>query len=348
VATSGKVTKAATVASVPSYVPAAYRTWVAEAAASTGLPTAVVAAQIDDESGFDPNATSPAGAEGIAQFLPSTFKSYASGSPYNAGDELDAYIGYMSSLLKSYNGNIRNALAAYNAGPGNLAAGYGYADAILGRAGLSSTATSAGTPTGSATGGSGGYSLSRPGGETSSGSQGGQSSAAQFQSDLAALTGTPRTAPSNPSIDASYGEDVSFWGDLTAPFKWYWQQYTNSWNELEGDIKGPEEVISDGVSFMDFMTKFALNPFQWMRGVEFITGIVMMGFGIRALSYTAQRVSGDADRITRSIVAATPIGRQVRMARGRRQGTREGQVEHARLQARRASRQREAARARGN
>jgi hypothetical protein len=138
-------------AAVPSYVPAQYQGWVLSASANTGLPVTVVSAQIDDESGFDPDAVSGAGAEGIAQFEPATWASNApkGSSEFNVSASLTAYSNLMSSLLKQYGGNVRDALAAYNAGPGDLSAGYGYADAILARAGLSSSTTANPGPGGS-------------------------------------------------------------------------------------------------------------------------------------------------------------------------------------------------------
>ena len=74
---------------MPSYVPPQYQQWVSTAAAGTGLPVQVVAAQINDESGFNPNATSPTGAQGIAQFEPGTYAAVGGrGSPYNPKNEL--------------------------------------------------------------------------------------------------------------------------------------------------------------------------------------------------------------------------------------------------------------------
>jgi hypothetical protein len=141
---------------VPSYVPVAYWGWVQSAAKGSGLPIGVVAAQIDDESGFQPGVTSPTGAEGIAQFEPGTYAAEGgTGSEYDPANELQPYIRLMGSLLKQYKGNIRDALAAYNAGSGDLAAGYGYADAILAKAGEPDTAT-AGGGTGTSTSTSGG------------------------------------------------------------------------------------------------------------------------------------------------------------------------------------------------
>ena len=122
-------------------VPAAYRGWVDTAAKATGLPAPIVAAQINMESGFNPRATSPVGAQGIAQFMPGTWRSQGvAGSPYDPNAALQGYSKLMGSLLRQYGGNVKNALAAYNAGPGNLGAGMGYASSILSSAGQSPTA----------------------------------------------------------------------------------------------------------------------------------------------------------------------------------------------------------------
>jgi Transglycosylase SLT domain len=134
-------------------VPAADVQYIKQAAAGTGLPYAVVAAQVNEESGFNLNATSPTGAEGPYQFEPGTYASYGTGSEYNWANETAAYIKYMNVLLKEEGGSVEKALAAYNAGPGNIGAGMGYADTILSAAGQGTSITdkggsgSAATPT---------------------------------------------------------------------------------------------------------------------------------------------------------------------------------------------------------
>lgn len=106
------------------------------AAGVIGIPCAVVSAQINDESGGNPQAVSPTGAQGVAQFEPGTWQSTGcSGSPFNVNDAMKCYAKLMYELVTQYHGNVRNALAAYNAGPGHIAAGYGYADSILAQAG---------------------------------------------------------------------------------------------------------------------------------------------------------------------------------------------------------------------
>lgn len=123
-------------------IPRQYRKLATAAAAESGLPLNVVAAQIDEESGWQPDVTSPTGAQGIAQFEPGTWATWGHGSPFVPANAFPAYGRFMGSLLREFHGNIRDALAAYNAGPGNLQAGYGYADTILGAAGLPGSAHS--------------------------------------------------------------------------------------------------------------------------------------------------------------------------------------------------------------
>jgi hypothetical protein len=137
-------------------VPAQYQSYVNNAAAALGISPNIVAAQINMESGFNPNAISPAGAQGIAQFMPGTWQSEGSGSPFNVADAFAAYTKYMKSLINQEGGSIQRALEAYNAGPGNLGAGAGYASSILSAAGsgLSVTADTSGT--------SGGGSITTP------------------------------------------------------------------------------------------------------------------------------------------------------------------------------------------
>jgi hypothetical protein len=102
--------------SLPSFVPPRYRETILRSAARWGVPPALMAGQLMAESGFDPNAGSPAGAQGIAQFMPSTAASYGLANPYDPVAAIDAEAHLMHDLLAQF-GSPELALAAYNAGP---------------------------------------------------------------------------------------------------------------------------------------------------------------------------------------------------------------------------------------
>lgn len=105
-----------TSASLPSFVPAQYREPILRSAARWNVPPALMAGQLMAESGFDPHAGSSAGAQGIAQFMPSTAVAYGLANPYDPVAAIDAEAHLMSDLLHQF-GSPELALAAYNAGP---------------------------------------------------------------------------------------------------------------------------------------------------------------------------------------------------------------------------------------
>lgn len=116
VAAGGGGASATTSTSLPSFVPARYREPILRSAARWGVPPALMAGQLMAESGFDPNVGSPAGAQGIAQFMPSTAAAYGLTNPYDPIAAIDAEAHLMSDLLHQF-GSPELALAAYNAGP---------------------------------------------------------------------------------------------------------------------------------------------------------------------------------------------------------------------------------------
>lgn len=71
------------------------------------------------ESLFDASAVSPAGAQGIAQFMPGTAKMRGLSDAFNPAEALYASAAYLADLSRSY-GNIGLAAAAYNAGEAGL------------------------------------------------------------------------------------------------------------------------------------------------------------------------------------------------------------------------------------
>lgn len=71
------------------------------------------------ESLFDPNAVSPAGAQGIAQFMPGTAERRNLEDPFDPMAAILASASFLSDLKKQF-GNVGLAAAAYNAGEGRI------------------------------------------------------------------------------------------------------------------------------------------------------------------------------------------------------------------------------------
>lgn len=106
----------AAAAGLPAFVPTQFRKPILQAATRWNVSAALLAGQLMAESNFDPNAGSPAGAQGIAQFMPSTAAAYGLHNPYDPVEAIDAQAHLMSDLLRQF-GDPSLALAAYNAGP---------------------------------------------------------------------------------------------------------------------------------------------------------------------------------------------------------------------------------------
>ena len=81
----------------------------------------LVAAIVEAESGFTPDAVSPKGAVGLMQLLPSTGGLYGTPDLLDPFTNLDVGTRYLSWLLREFDGDLERALAAYNAGPATVA-----------------------------------------------------------------------------------------------------------------------------------------------------------------------------------------------------------------------------------
>ena len=103
-----------------------YRSEARKAAEAHGLRPEIFLAQIQQESGFNPHARSPAGALGIAQIMPATAKGWGV-NPLNPRAALNAAARNMAKYVDQF-GNYEDALRAYNAGPGNVKASHGFSE----------------------------------------------------------------------------------------------------------------------------------------------------------------------------------------------------------------------------
>lgn len=110
-------------------IPAEYVQMIIDAANAAGCPEvtpSLLAAQLRQESGFNPRAQSPVGAMGIAQFMPGTWASHGTGDVWNPVDAIPAAARYDCAVAASVasvpGSGQEKMLAAYNAGPGAVLA----------------------------------------------------------------------------------------------------------------------------------------------------------------------------------------------------------------------------------
>lgn len=88
----------------------------ASVAAANNIPVPFFANLIQQESAFQPHVVSPAGAQGIAQFMPQVAEAYGLADPFDPIGALHASGKFLSELRAQF-GNLGLAAAAYNAGP---------------------------------------------------------------------------------------------------------------------------------------------------------------------------------------------------------------------------------------
>jgi soluble lytic murein transglycosylase-like protein len=96
----------------------AYSDLIQAAAAKYGLDADVLKGLIKQESGFNPNAGSPAGAQGLTQLMPATAASLGVTDVHDPAQAIDGGAHYLKMQLDRFGGDYTKALAAYNAGPG--------------------------------------------------------------------------------------------------------------------------------------------------------------------------------------------------------------------------------------
>ena len=91
-----------------------------EAGENQGVDPRFIHAVIWQESKYDIDARSHAGAQGLMQLMPATAKRFGCEHPDDPQENITAGTKYLSWLLKRFSGNVELALAGYNAGEGSV------------------------------------------------------------------------------------------------------------------------------------------------------------------------------------------------------------------------------------
>lgn len=91
-----------------------------EKAAKYDVDPALVAAVIETESRFHPQARSRVGARGLMQLMPKTGRWLGARNLNDPDQNIDAGVKYLKYLQARFDGDLNKAIAAYNAGEGNV------------------------------------------------------------------------------------------------------------------------------------------------------------------------------------------------------------------------------------
>jgi hypothetical protein len=101
-------------------IPKDLESFFTEASRTYGVSKKLLKAVAKAESNYNPAATSPKGAAGVMQLMPSTARSLGVSDPYDARSNILGGAKYLREKLDHYNGDVSLALAAYNAGSNNV------------------------------------------------------------------------------------------------------------------------------------------------------------------------------------------------------------------------------------
>lgn len=90
------------------------------AAKANAIDDAWLRAIAHAESGFDPDALSPKGAQGLMQLMPATAAEYGVKDPYSSAESIRGGARLLKDLMRRYDDDLTLVAAAYNAGIGAL------------------------------------------------------------------------------------------------------------------------------------------------------------------------------------------------------------------------------------
>jgi soluble lytic murein transglycosylase-like protein len=97
-----------------------YDNIITRAAETYNIPKKLIQSVIKQESNFNPNAVSYAGASGLMQLMPATASYLGVQNSFDPEQNVFGGAKYLRQMLDMFDGSTTLALAAYNAGPGNV------------------------------------------------------------------------------------------------------------------------------------------------------------------------------------------------------------------------------------
>ncbi len=101
--------------------PAEFEPIINACALEFGVDKALVKAVIHAESGYNPNAVSSKGAQGLMQLMPKTAQGLKVSNSFDPTENIRGGVRYLRFLLDTFKGDVALAVAAYNAGLSRVA-----------------------------------------------------------------------------------------------------------------------------------------------------------------------------------------------------------------------------------
>lgn len=93
-----------------------FQTEITTVSETFGVDAALIRAVMHAESGFQPDAVSHAGAQGLMQLMPATARRFGVVDVFDAQANITGGVAYLAWLLEEFEGDLTRVIAAYNAG----------------------------------------------------------------------------------------------------------------------------------------------------------------------------------------------------------------------------------------